>query len=225
MIVESLSGPVTQNEINSFKSYILTINPVVYPDTGSIENQYAQAASGEQIKAMGLMYEITQDPAILDRMIFFCDALLGQRNDILAAPYGQKTYATGNIEPAWTGQRDDVTPYSTSASGDCVGLDDTQRTRHRHPRIWLVGACPRECRGLVAGIDRGGFGRTGPRLSRVVGARFAGHQLAADPKQSLNPSGAAGSALHSSDTLSRSSLLLLEAACAVVAFLHSRRPE
>src|SRR5882724_5559116 len=137
MIVESLSGPVTQNEINSFKSYILTINPVVYPDTGSIENQYAQAASGEQIKAMGLMYEITQDPAILDRMIFFCDALLGQRNDILAAPYGQKTYATGNIEPAWTGQRDDVTPYSTSASGDCVGhLAYCARLILQSPALW-----------------------------------------------------------------------------------------
>lgn len=121
MTVESLTGPVTQNEIDSFKSYILTIEPVVYPDTGSIENQYAQAASGEQIKGMGLMYEITKDRAILDRMIYFCDKLLSQRNDILPAPYGQKTYATGQIEPAWTGQRDDVTPYSTSASGDCVG--------------------------------------------------------------------------------------------------------
>src|SRR4051794_31675385 len=121
MTVDSLSGPVTQNEINSFKSYILTINPVVYPDTGSIENQYAQAASGEQIKAMGLMYEISGDRAILDRMIYFCDTLLGQRNDILPPPYGQKVYATGNIEPAWTGSRDVVTPGSTSASGDCVG--------------------------------------------------------------------------------------------------------
>lgn len=121
MTVQSLDGPVTANEISSYKAYILTLNPVVYPDTGSIENQYAQAVSGEQIKAMGLMYEITGDRAILDRMIYFCDALLTQRNDLLGTPYGQKTYATGSIEPAWTGQRDDTTPYSTAASGDCVG--------------------------------------------------------------------------------------------------------
>lgn len=76
MVVDSLSGPITQNEINSFKSYIQTVEPVVWPNTGSMQGEYAQGKSGENIKAMGLMYELTGDTAILDRMIYFVDVLL-----------------------------------------------------------------------------------------------------------------------------------------------------
>src|SRR5258708_2375837 len=137
MSVDSLDGAVTQNEINSFKSYILTINAVVWPNTGSMENQYAQAASGEQIKAMGLMYEISGDTAILDRMIYFCDTLLSQRNDLLAAPNGQRVYWNGKISPAWPGQALGTTPYSTSASGDCIGhLANCARLILQSPSIW-----------------------------------------------------------------------------------------
>jgi hypothetical protein len=153
MSVDSLDGPVTQNEINSFKSYIQTIQPVVWPNTGSMENQYAQAASGEQIKAMGLMYEISQDTAILDRMIYFCDTLLSQRNDLLAAPNGQRTYWNGKISPAWPGQALGTTPvYSTSASGDCVGhLANCARLILQTPAIWNTS---------VAIGDPNGYGAT-----------------------------------------------------------------
>ncbi len=118
--VDSFDGPLTANEISTFKSYIHTLQPVVWPNTGSMQSEYAQGHSGESIKAMGLMYEITGDTAILDRMIYFCDVLLAERNDILAAPYGQRTVWTNTIAPVWPGSTTD--PASAdSANGDCVG--------------------------------------------------------------------------------------------------------
>jgi hypothetical protein len=138
MSVDSLDGPVTSNEINSFVTYIQSITPVVWPNTGSMENQYAQGTSGEQIKAMGLMYEISSNTTILNRMIYFCDTLLSQRNDLLASPNGQRVYWNGKISPAWPGQALGTTPvYSTSASGDCVGhLANCAQLILRTPSIW-----------------------------------------------------------------------------------------
>ncbi len=140
MSVENLDGPVTTNEVNSFVSYIQTLNPVVWPNTGSMENEYAQGHSGENIKAMGLMYEISGNADILNRMIYFCDTLLSQRNDLLAAPNGQRVYWNGKISPAWPGQALGTSPvYSTSASGDCVGhLANCARLILQTPSLWSV---------------------------------------------------------------------------------------
>lgn len=136
MIVDSFDGPITQNEINSFKSYIATLEPVVWPNTGSMQSEYAQGKSGESIKAMGLMYEITHDTVILDRMIYFCDVLLSQRNDILAAPNGQRTVWTNTIAPVWPGNTTD--PASAdSANGDSVGhLAYCAKLILQTPSIW-----------------------------------------------------------------------------------------
>ncbi|MGO4494795.1 discoidin domain-containing protein [Paenibacillus sp. 2RAB27] len=120
MVVDSFDGPITQNEINSFKSYIQTVEPVVWPNTGSMQSEYAQGKSGENIKAMGLMYELTNDTEILDRMIYFCDVLLSQRNDILPAPYGQRTVWTNTIAPVWPGNNTG-TASADSANGDSIG--------------------------------------------------------------------------------------------------------
>ncbi len=136
MVVDSFDGPITQNEINSFKSYISTLEPVVWPNTGSMQSEYAQGKSGESIKAMGLMYEITHDTAILDRMIYFCDVLLSQRNDKLAAPNGQRTVWTNTIAPVWPGNTTD--PASAdSANGDSVGhLAYCAKLILQTPSIW-----------------------------------------------------------------------------------------
>lgn len=138
MSVESLDGPVTANEINSFVNYIQTISPVVWPNTGSMENQYAQGSSGEQIKGMGLIYEISGNIEVLNRMIYFCDTLLSQRNDLLPAPNGQRVYWNGKISPAWPGQAlGTASVYSTSASGDCVGhLANCARLILQTPALW-----------------------------------------------------------------------------------------
>src|SRR5579859_5679925 len=140
MAIDSFDGPVTQNEINSFKSYILTLKPATWDGssgntTTNMANEYAQGHSGENIKAMGLMYEITGDTAILDRMIYFCDVLLSQRNDILPAPNGQTVYWTGTIAPAWDNAPNAGDP--SSASGDGTGhLANCARLILQTPAIW-----------------------------------------------------------------------------------------
>ena len=120
MSIDSFSGAPTNNEINSFIAYMKSIEPATWSTTTNMANEYAQGHSGEAIKAMGLMYEITNNKHILDRMIHFVDTLLSQRNDILAAPKGQRKAWTGTIAPIWPGNTEN--PASAGAEqGDSVG--------------------------------------------------------------------------------------------------------
>jgi len=147
MAVDSFDGPVTQHEIDSFKSYIQTLTPA----SDNIGNQWAQGHSGEQTKAMGLMYEITGDVAILDRMIGFCDAVLSERNDLAPAPVGQHTVWTGGIDPIWP--NNNIDPVSTGGEqGDPIGhLGNCARLILQTPAIWNTP---------VAIGDPNGFGST-----------------------------------------------------------------
>jgi hypothetical protein len=99
MIVESLTGALTQNEINAFRTYAQ--QKIALPSNG-IGNVWVFGAPGKAIEACGLMYEASKDTAILDRMIYLCDAALSQRNDLAsAANGGQLTTWSGAIEPIW----------------------------------------------------------------------------------------------------------------------------
>src|SRR5215204_2707733 len=72
MIVDSFEGAPTEHEIDSFKAEILTLKP----GTGgnlTPTNDWAQHEGGSRIRAMGMVYEMTYDQEILDRMIYFCD--------------------------------------------------------------------------------------------------------------------------------------------------------
>ena len=69
MSVDSFSGGPTANEISSFVSYVNSIQPATWSTTTNMGNEYAQGHSGEAIKAMGVMYEVSGNTAILDRMI------------------------------------------------------------------------------------------------------------------------------------------------------------
>ncbi|GAB2698767.1 hypothetical protein GCM10010442_15590 [Kitasatospora kifunensis] len=133
MKLSSLNGPVTAAEINSFKSYIQTLTPAA----DNIGNQWAQGHSGEGTKAMGLVYEVSGDQAILDRMIGNCDAVLSERNDLAPAPVGQHVLWTGGIDPAWP---NNVTtdPIGTGGEqGDPVGhLANCARLILQTPAIW-----------------------------------------------------------------------------------------
>lgn len=126
MVVEEYHGPITQNDINSFKEHMMTEKPKVWaspmdPATERFQTEYAQGKSGENIKALGLMYELTGDTEILDRMIYFTGTLLTQRNDILPAPYGQRTIWTGTIAPVWPGPVEEWGVAADSAQGDSIG--------------------------------------------------------------------------------------------------------
>jgi hypothetical protein len=81
--IGSFSGAPTKNGINSFIAYIKSTEPVTWWTTTNMGKEYAQGHSGEAIKAMCPMYEITDNKDILDRMIHFVVTFLSQRNDIL----------------------------------------------------------------------------------------------------------------------------------------------
>ena len=133
MVVSSFTGPVAQSEIDSFKAYIATITPA----TSNIGNAWAQGASGEELKAMGLVYEISRDTAILDRMLVYCDAVLAARNDLAPSPIGQYVLWTGRVDPAWP---NDVStqPIGTGGEqGDPTGhLGNCARQVLQTPSIW-----------------------------------------------------------------------------------------
>lgn len=98
MIMESLSGPVTQNEIDAFKNHIRSLE-LPAPNSG---NGWVFGNPGKQIEACGLMYEVSHDKEILDRMITLCDDALSGRDDILPTEKGGKlTCWTGKVEPVW----------------------------------------------------------------------------------------------------------------------------
>jgi hypothetical protein len=98
MIVESLTGAITVSEILAFKTYMQTVSAPATND----ENIWVFGNAGKAIEACGLMYEATGDIAILDRMIYYCDAALSGRNDLASAVNGgQRKLWTGSVEPVW----------------------------------------------------------------------------------------------------------------------------
>ncbi|GGU94034.1 hypothetical protein GCM10010211_71400 [Streptomyces albospinus] len=133
MRIDGWDGPVTPNEIKSFTAHVRTLTPA--PDNTG--NNWAQGPSGQAAKAMGRVYEISHDTAILDRMIGFCDAVLFERNDLAPSPVGQHTLWTGKIDPAWP---NNVTaqPVGTGGEqGDSIGhLGNCARQILQTPAIW-----------------------------------------------------------------------------------------
>jgi hypothetical protein len=118
MVVDNLNGPLTTNEISSFKTYMSGVSAPDHND----QNIWVFGNSGKQIEACGLMYDATSDQAILDRMIYFCDAALAGRNDLAsAANGGQRTVWTGNIEPVWPSSDASVSPAQAGVEpGDVI---------------------------------------------------------------------------------------------------------
>ncbi|MDB5005193.1 MAG: hypothetical protein JWQ34_3418 [Mucilaginibacter sp.] len=106
MIIENLDGPVTANEINAFKAHIKTA-----PAPPGNGNVWVFGNGGKSIEACGLMYEVSHDREIMDRMIYYCDEMLSRRNDIWPADKGgQKAVWTGKVEPVWPSSNPDVSP-------------------------------------------------------------------------------------------------------------------
>src|SRR5580765_6367539 len=76
MAIDSLSGAVTQNEIDTFKAYIATQVPPQTPWgdlNGTGHNAWADGPGGNALEAFGLMYEISGDIEILNSMISWTD--------------------------------------------------------------------------------------------------------------------------------------------------------
>ncbi|WP_159047650.1 hypothetical protein [Streptomyces sp. WM6378] len=131
--IDGPDGLVTPSEIKSFKADVETLTPA----GDNIGNNWAQGRSGQAAEAMGTVYEISHDTAILDRMIGFCDAVLSERNDLAPSPVGRHPLWTGKVDPAWP---NDVTaqPIGTGGEqGDPVGhLGNCARQILQTPAIW-----------------------------------------------------------------------------------------
>jgi len=115
LIFEKTSGPVTPHEVQAFKDFMAG---VTFPSDNN-HNAMVYGSGGAYVEALGLMYEITGDPEILNRMITFTNQMLAARNNP----------KTGRV--MWTGERDLVWPnkaadspdalYSSTENGDVVG--------------------------------------------------------------------------------------------------------
>src|SRR5438132_3474092 len=73
MLIESISGPVTQNEINSFKTFMAGEHPAI---TSNYWDWTFTGHMGPDLRALDLMYQITGDRAILDKAIEFADVAI-----------------------------------------------------------------------------------------------------------------------------------------------------
>ena len=114
--IGSFDGAVTTEELQSFNEFVATLEPA----TDNIGNNWAQGDSGEETKAMGLVYLMAKEQDTLDQMIRFCDAVLSERNDIAPAPVGQHIIWTGRIDPVWPNTL--TAPIGTGGEqGDPVG--------------------------------------------------------------------------------------------------------
>ncbi|HET9569854.1 MAG TPA: discoidin domain-containing protein [Bacteroidales bacterium] len=143
MLIESLSGPITQNEIDAFKVYMQKLVP---PETpwgalnGTGHNAWGDFDGGNVIEAYGLMFEATGDMELLNSMIHWTDICVSQRNDLLPKDQGgQRVMWTGKINKVW------VPNYPGSTSAGYAGGEDGDTKAHiaysallilKNPSIW-----------------------------------------------------------------------------------------
>jgi hypothetical protein len=117
MRVDSFTGAVTKRETDSFLRYVSSL----VPDSDNQNNHWSYGASGQAVRAIGMVYEINQDVRLLNQMIRFCDADLAVRNDLAPAPVGQHIIWTGRIDPVWPNNLKQEPLTTGGEQGDPVG--------------------------------------------------------------------------------------------------------
>jgi hypothetical protein len=89
---------------------------------------------------MGMMYEISDDVEILNRMITWTDQCVSQRNDFLPAHKGgQRVMWTGKIEKVWCPEAPTAknAKYSGCESEDTIAhIAYCAKLILRHPELW-----------------------------------------------------------------------------------------
>ena len=124
MTISSLTGPVTQSEINSFISYMATQTAPTTPWGGTsstAHNAWADGSGGSDLEAMGLMYEVSGSSTILNQLVSWTDICCSERNDLMsAANGGHRLMWTGRIEPVWVPNAPNSTAptYAGGENGD-----------------------------------------------------------------------------------------------------------
>jgi hypothetical protein len=133
MVVESVDGPVTQNEITAFKTF-MAARPA---SSDNIGNDWVYGDSGKDTESLGMVYEISKDTALLDQMIRFADAALACRND----PASGRIVWTGKRELCWPNKAENAVDgkYSGSENGDVIAhIGYCAELILKTPAVWKI---------------------------------------------------------------------------------------
>jgi hypothetical protein len=150
LLFERAKGGVTKNEITAFKAHISGVKAPASADG----NVYVYGNPGKIIEACGLMFEVTSDEEILDRMIYYCDNALAGRNDLApVAKGGQRVVWTGRVEPVWPPSKANVTPAG-------AGVEQGSVLAHILYGAKLILSTPTLWNKKVSIGDQHGFGAT-----------------------------------------------------------------
>jgi hypothetical protein len=116
MLIEGLDGPVTQEEVDSFKAFMATQPP--FPM--SMSNNFSDGGTrgGKNAEALGLMFEVSHDLGILDMLVSYAGTFLAARND----PSTGEVMWTGNRDLVWITKPPGIQRgYAGVEQGDIIG--------------------------------------------------------------------------------------------------------
>ena len=117
MTVQSLTGAVAATEISSFESFMSGQSP---PATNTYDNTIADGTAGMEAEALGMMYEVTNNPTLLNQMIVFADQFLALRNDYT----DRRVMWDGNVDPVW------LTKAASSSEAGYAGCENNDIVGH-----------------------------------------------------------------------------------------------
>jgi uncharacterized protein (DUF58 family) len=132
MVLQSLTGPVTPTEVSSFESFMVGQSP---PSGQTYDNTIADGSAGMQAEALGLMYEVTNDPVLLNKMIVYADQFLSLRNDFT----DRRVMWDGRVDPVWLTKAatDPAAGYAGCENNDIVGhIAYCARLILQTPSLW-----------------------------------------------------------------------------------------
>jgi hypothetical protein len=144
MVLQGLSGPVTQTEISSFKTFMQGESP---PAANTYDNTVADGTAGMEAEACGLMYEVSHDSQILDLMIKYADAFLALRNNTNTGAI----MWDGSRAPVWLtkpptnsdGSINIQAGYAGCENNDIVGhIADCAKLILQTPALWNTPVAP-----------------------------------------------------------------------------------
>lgn len=117
MTIQSLTGPVTATEISSYDTFMASQSP---PATNTYDNNMADGTAGMNCESLGLMYEVTNDPALLNEMISYADAFISLRNDYT----DHRVMWDGRVDPVW------LTKAASSSEAGYAGCENNDIVGH-----------------------------------------------------------------------------------------------
>ena len=138
MTLQSIYGAVTATETSSFKSFMAGESP---PAGQTYDNTIADGTAGMETEALGLMYEVTNDPALINQMIAYADQFLALRNDFT----DRRVMWDGSVDPVWLtkpatnsdGSVNTQAGYAGCENNDIVGhIADCAKLILESPALW-----------------------------------------------------------------------------------------